>query len=161
MTTRGRTTGKEPEFRWVIAGRRTRLSLVRRLSLSFELRRGEGERRAELWIYAEDCIRRWRISARGLGALHGEGGLACELDALPTWTPPVGVPPRWDQGRCVIEAASFDRVQEAMARGPLSILLQGERVQGEFLLERTPLALQGRPQWMIRREGGPASKERR
>ena len=161
MSMRGRTTGNEPEFRWVIAGRRSRLSLIRRLSLSFELRRREGERQVELWIYAEESIRRWRISARGLGALHGEGGLACELEAIPTWAPLDDAPPRWDHGRCVIEASSFNRLHDAIDRGPLSFALQGERVNGEFLLERTPLSLQGRRQWVIRREDGPNPAERR
>ena len=160
MSTRGRASGNAPEFRWVIAGRRTRLSLVRRLSLSFELRRWEGARQAELWIYAEECIRRWRIPARGLGAVHGERGLAAELEALPTWSTVGDAPPLWDQGRCVIEASSFNRVQEAIDHGPLSFALQGERVNGEYLLERTPLALQDRPQWVIRREDGAHPAER-
>ena len=155
MSSRGRTTGHEPEFRWVIAGRRTRLSLVRRLSLSFELRRREGEKQAELWLYAEDSIRRWRISARGLGALHGEGGLAAQMEPLPVWAPLEDAPPRWDQGRCVIEASSFNRLHEALDQGPVSFALQGERVNGEFVLERTPLSLGGRPQWIIRREDSP------
>ena len=155
MSSRGRTTGNEPELRWVIAGRRTRLSLVRRLSLSFELRRFEGERQAELWIYAEDSIRRWRVSARGLGAMQGEGGLAAEMEPLPVWAEEEKTPPRWDQGRCVIEASSFDRLHEALDRGPLSFALQGDHLMGEFTLVRTPLSLQERPQWIIRREDGP------
>ncbi len=36
MSSHGHRTGNEPEFRWVIGGKRSRLSLVRRLSLSFE-----------------------------------------------------------------------------------------------------------------------------
>ena len=160
MSTRGGATGHGPEFRWVIAGRRTRLSLVRRLSLSFELRRRAGKRHVELWIYAEDRIRRWRISARGLGALHGEGGLASELDALPIWAPVDDAPTRWDQGRCVIEASSITRLYEAIERGPLRIALQGERANGVFVLERTSLSFEGRPQWVIRREGGPDPAER-
>ena len=161
MSSRGRTTGTEPEFRWAIAGRRTRLSLVRRLSLSFELRRREGERQAELWIYAEELIRRWRISARGLGALHGEGGLAAEMEPLPVWAPLEECPARWDQWRCVIEASSFERLHETIERGPLALALLGERMNGEYVLERTPFSLQGRPQWIIRREDGPVPAQER
>ena len=160
MSTRGGATGSGPEFRWVLAGRRTRLSLVRRLSLSFELRREAGKRQVELWIYAEECIRRWSISARGLGALHGEGGLASELDALPTWAWPDDAPPAWDQGRCVIEASSASRLFDGIEPGPLHVSLQGERLKGEFLLERTPFSLDGRPQWLIRRDDRPHPVER-
>ena len=161
MSTHERRTGNEPELRWVVAGRRTRRSLVRRLSLSFELRRQEGERQGELWIYAEDCIYRWRVSARGLEALDGEHGLAAELQPLATWAPLRGALPRWDQGRCVIEASSLGRLHATMERGPLRFALYGERVSGEFGLERTPLSFQGHPQWVIRREEAADAAERR
>lgn len=162
MRSHGRSTGHEPEFRWVIAGRRNRLSLIRRLSLSFEIRREEGQRHAELWMYAEDCIRRWRISARALGAQDGQGGLATELEALPTREPVESAPPLWDQGRCVIDGASVGRLQDVVESGPLSFALQGDRVTGDYRLDRTPLALEGRPQWVIRRENGaePAEQSR-
>jgi hypothetical protein len=160
MSTHGHRTGHEPEFRWVIGGKRSRLSLVRRLSLSFELRRRDRERGAELWIYAEQSIRRWRISARALGARRGDAGLAGEMSPLPIWLPAEDAPPRWDQGRCVIEAASMGTLQDALDRGPLSFYLQGERVNGDYTLERTPLACNGSAQWVIRREDGAPAEEK-
>ncbi|MBW3628272.1 MAG: hypothetical protein KY464_03140 [Gemmatimonadetes bacterium] len=162
MSSRGRSSGNEPEFRWVIAGRRNRLSLIRRLSLSFEIRRRDGERQAELWMYAEDCVRRWRISARALGAQDGRGGLATEMEALPIWAPVESAPPLWDQGRCVIEGTAAGRLQDVVERGPLTFALQGDRVTGDYCLVRTTLALNGRPQWVIRRENGarPAEQTR-
>ena len=152
MSSGRHTTEREAEFRCVIGGKRNRLSLVRRLSLSFELRGREGGRQVELWIYAEERIHRWRISGRGLGALHGSRSLAVEMEPLAVCAPFDDAPPRWDRGRCVIEAASFARVRDAVEQGPLAFNLQGERVNGDYRLERTPLSLQGRPQWLIGRE---------
>ena len=159
MSSRGRTSGHEPEFRWVIAGRRNRLSLIRRLSLSFELRRRDGERQVELWLYAEDCLRRWDISGRALAAHDGHGGVATEMEPLPIWAPLEGSPPRWDQGRCVIEGAAEGRLQDVVESGPLTFTLQGDRITGDYRLDRTPLALDGRQQWVIRRDHTPVPVE--
>ena len=160
MSTHGHRTGNEPQFRWVIGGKRSRLSLVRRLSLSFELRRRARDQGAELWLYAEESIRRWRISARALGAQRGDGGLAAEMAPLSIWAPADDAPPRWDQGRCVIEATSMGRLQDALDRGPLSFYLQGERVNGDYTLQRTALSSQGLAQWVIRREDGAPAEEK-
>lgn len=161
MSSHGHRTGNEPEFRWVIGGKRSRLSLLRRLSLSFELRRHPRGQGAELWIYAEQSIRRWRVSARALGSTYGDAGLAAEMPPLALWAAEDGAPPRWDQGRCVIEASSMGKLQDALDRGPLTFFLQGERVNGDYTLERTPLSVHGQRQWLIRREDGAAVEEQR
>jgi hypothetical protein len=159
VSTRSRSTGTDPEFRWVIGGKRSRLSLVRRLSLSFEIRRVEGARRAELWIFAEECIHRWAISADALGGVAGAAKLAPELDAFPLWAAESEVPPRWDRGRCVIEAHSFGRLRDGLTEGLLSFWLQGQRVHGAYRLEKTPMAFAGRPQWVICADDSPDTGE--
>lgn len=161
MSTRARPTGSEPEFRWVIGGRRTRLSLVRRLSLTFEVRRAEGQRRCELWIHAEDSIRRWAVPTNGRGDLLARGRLAPAFAPLGPAEIDDDAPPRWDHGHCVIEAAGFSRFEEAVRAGGVTFSLNGKRSGGTFRLERTPMRVDGRDQWLIWREDDDQTARRR
>ena len=142
----------EPEVRWIVGGRTTGSTTTRRLALSFELRRGEDDRQAELWVYAEDAIRRWRVPTGPRGSTSGSRTVATELEALPLSGSDAGSPPRWDQGRCVIEASEVRRFTEAVDEGELSFTLVGDRIAGSYRLERTPMAYMGRPQWVIHQE---------
>jgi hypothetical protein len=141
-----------------MGGKRSRLALVRRFSLSFEVRMSEGARRAELWIFAEECIHRWEIPAEWPGAERERGSLATQLPSFPLWAVDANVPPRRDRGRCVVDAHSIGRLRDAVSDGELSFWLQGERLHGAFRLEKTPLALAGRAQWRLRAEESGATE---
>ena len=150
-----------PVFQWILGGRRSRLGLVQRLSLSFELRRGPNERHAELWVYGERRVRRWRVPTNSRGDLLAGGRLAPELEPLELWAPCPGAPPRWDQGRCGVDAAAFDRPRDSLGAGDLSLELRGTRTLGGFRLARTPFSVDGRRQWRIRRDDGVLLPEER
>lgn len=161
MITRPRPPGSAPEFNWVLVGQRTRLALVRRLRLSFEIRRRSADRRAELWVYGEDRVRRWRLPTTERGEILAAGRLAPELEELELWTDCPHAPPRWDHGTCVVDAWPFDRLVDAVGTGTVTITLRGEKAQDAFTLERTPMAVCGRAQWRIRAHAPVGKREAR
>lgn len=142
----------DSEQRWSVGGRTTGSTTTRRLALSFELRRGEDDRQAELWVYAEDAIRRWLVPTGPRGSTSSMRTVATELDPLPLWGADAGRPPRWDQGRCVIDANEVRCFTEAVDEGEVSFSLIGDRIAGSYRLHRTPMAYMGRPQWLIHQE---------
>ena len=150
----------EPEFRWTFGGVRSRLTLVRRLALDFEVRRSVGAGRAELWIYGEERVRRWSIPVFGAGSVRRKR-IAPELIPLLDQKGARGSGlPVWDRGRCVIETGSFSRFQDAIDAGELAMTLVGERVTTVVRLERTQMSVDGRPQWLLSRAAGVQSKTR-
>ena len=131
-----------------LGGKRTRSELLRRVALPFEIRGEASSRAAELWMYGDDCIHRWRIPLDRIDGIPLCGKVVVQLHSIPVWTVDHELPRR-DHGRCVIDASVAGGLRDVVEMGRLSFSLHGEFIQGEYRLERTPMEMLGKPQWLI------------
>lgn len=138
---------------WRVQVRGRRVSLVRRLALHFELRRAPGTHVTELRIYTDRRIYRWALPA---SLLHPSPAPAAQVAAeLGTVAPgePDDFLPLLDEGRWELSEGfrAVEQFRAAYARGEFSLLLRGRRVAAELGFQRTPMSVEGRPQWKVTR----------
>ena len=136
-----------PRIRWSCQPDGRGVSLVRQLSLHFEVRRDRHRSPVVLRIHTDREILAWELPSLSLSVA---GRLASELTApsLEDYSAPT----IWDEGRgdCEVSIPTLHQFRSAYAAGGFRIFLRGQRIRRELEFERTGLVLDTRTQWLVR-----------